>query len=91
MDSGELEHVVHIHEVGGVTAHHLAADPPELEHGALMGGGPPFQMGHVLDVDPVFDHDRQRRLTQQFAHRGHRHRADPADLTGLAGLDLTAA
>ncbi len=63
--SGELEHVVDVDEVGAATAHDFAADTPELEHGALMGGGTPFGMGHVQHVDAVFDHDGQRRVTQQ--------------------------
>ena len=90
MTSGVFEDVVHVDEVDAVTAFDLTADPQELEHGALMGGGAPAEMGHVLHGDAVFDHDRQRRLTQQLPHRGHRDRADAADLTGLAVFDRTA-
>jgi hypothetical protein len=85
---GEQPRPQHLRQLAGVTPiglhpvarlardqgrrHHLAADPPPLEHGALMGGGLAFRMGHVQHVDPVFEHDRQRRLPQQLAGRSQR-------------------
>ena len=90
MGAGVFEDVVHVDEVGAVTALDLAADAPELEGGALMGGGPALEVGDVLHVDAVLDHDRQRGVAQQVSNRRHRYGADAADLTGLAVFDLAA-